>query len=279
MEYIVTINSLEEIERLNYADSYLFGNNSFSIYSIGSFPLNNLKKIVEKIHFLNKKAYILVNKIFFDNELDKLYKHLKQLKEINVDGIFFSDFAVYQIAKKLNICHLLIFYHETLSRNSYDINEFINLNIKKVIISKDANLEDIKKLKNKEKLGISIFGYFPIYYSKRKVLTNQKNTYKLKINKQEIFQLKEQKREELYYLIENKNGSVIFNAFPLNYYNYLNVLKNYVSSFIINSSFFDLDSINEFINKCKNGSAKTIDEIFKNQEFTEGFLINKVGVK
>ena len=97
MEYIVTINSLEEIERLNYADSYLFGNNSFSIYSIGSFPLNNLKKIVDKIHFLNKKAYILVNKLFFDNELDKLYKHLKQLKEINVDGIFFSDFVGFKL--------------------------------------------------------------------------------------------------------------------------------------------------------------------------------------
>lgn len=279
MEYVTIINSINDIQILNNSDAFLLGNHRYAIHIMGSFSLNDIKKTKKTIHSLGKKIYILVNKIFFDDELESLYFYLKKLKEINVDGIYFADFAVYEIAKELNMLDKLVFYHETFARSYFDIKRFINLKIKQVIISKDSSLESINKLNNKEKLGITFMGYMPLYYSKRKVLSNQQKVYKLNIDTKQIYQLKEEKREELNYLIENKNGSIIFYAIPLNYYHYKNELEKYVSTFVIQTLFFDLNKINNFINLCKNKTNKTYEDIFENQQFTDGFLIKKVGLK
>lgn len=217
MEYVTTIHSLKDIDILTNTDAYLLNHSFFSTPSQQNFTLTNLKKAILKIHKLKKKAYVLVNKIFFDTELEKLKCFLITLKGINVDSIYYADFAVYELAKEYHMEHLLVFYHETFARSSYDIQTYLSFSEQKVIISKDATFENIQKLNNKEKLGLLFFGYFPIYYSKRKVITNQKNIYHLPISTKEIYQLKEEKRDELHFCIENKNGTIIYHHTPLSY--------------------------------------------------------------
>ena len=76
MEYIVTIHELTDIFKLNHASSILIGHDDFAIRLTRSFNRNEIKKAKNICKKLDKKLYILVNKIFNDGELNKLKDYL-----------------------------------------------------------------------------------------------------------------------------------------------------------------------------------------------------------
>ena len=181
MEIIVKVNKLEDVYTLDNVDAYLLANRQFSYRFVESFCINKINKVRKYAHDNNKKVYILVNKIFKDDDLEKLEVFLTKLKKANVDGIFFTDFAVFVLAEKLEMADKCIFYHETFLRNTYDILTYQESGIKKIICSKDMHLKDIKLLpkENKDSYGIICFGYIPLYESQRKILSHYISMNKL----------------------------------------------------------------------------------------------------
>ena len=176
-----SINKLEDVYTLDNVDAYLLANRQFSYRFVESFCINKINKVRKYAHDNNKKVYVLVNKIFKDDDLEKLEVFLTKLKKANVDGIFFTDFAVFVLAEKLEMADKCIFYHETFLRNTYDILTYQESGIKKIICSKDMHLKDIKLLpkENKDSYGIICFGYIPLYESQRKILTHYISMNKL----------------------------------------------------------------------------------------------------
>ena len=174
MEILVKLNKIEDLEVLNNADSYLVANRKFSYRFDKSFCINKIRKVKAFCKQHNKKVYVLVNKIFKDHELDELKIFLEKLIKIDVDGIYFTDFAVFMILKKLNAEHKCVFYHETFLRNTYDILTYQEIGIKKIVCSKDMHIDDIKNLpiKKKDSYGILCFGYIPLYESEIKIISN-----------------------------------------------------------------------------------------------------------
>ena len=73
-------------------------------------------------------------------EMINLKAYLEKLIKIDVDGIFFADFAVFMLLKELNATNKAIFYHETFLRNSHDILTYQSLGINRIICSKDMHL-------------------------------------------------------------------------------------------------------------------------------------------
>ena len=220
--------------------------------------------------------------------MEELKIYLEKLVKIDVDGIFFADFAVFMLLKELNASNKAIFYHETFLRNTYDILTYKSYGINKIVCSKDMNLEDIKHLPSelKDDFGILCFGYIPLYESQRKIISHYAKHNKLDksiINSKDL-SLKENTRDEQYKVIEQNGTSSIFDSKVLSYINYANELSNNVNMFIIDSLFFDVNYIKDVINAFKDSiinntnNEETIKKLDENIEFTTGFLNRRIGL-
>lgn len=287
MEIIVKVNKLEDVYTLDNVDAYLLANRQFSYRFVESFCINKINKVRKYAHENNKKVYVLINKIFKDDELEKLEVFLTKLKKANVDGIFFTDFAVFMLAEKLEMADKCIFYHETFLRNTYDILTYQESGIKKIICSKDMHLKDIKLLpkEKKDTYGIICFGYIPLYQSQRKILTHYISMNKLpkSLIHSTTLSLKEHTRDDRYKVIEQEGVSSIFDSKVYSYLPYIKELSENINMFIVDSLFFETSYIKEvveLIKKAQQGIDVT-EELTKLDEsisFTDGFLNKKIGL-
>lgn len=283
MEIIVKVNKLNDIFLLDNADAYLLSNKHFSYRYDESFCINKIRKVKSFCKQNNKKVYVLINKIFKDEQLEELRLFLEKLKKVDVDGIYFADFAMFMLAKELGIQNKCVFYHETFLRNSYDILTYQSFGINKIVCSKDMHIDDINNLPldKKDSYGIICFGYIPLYQSERKIISNYVSLNGLKkatIASKEL-SLKENTRDELYKVIEQNGISSIFASDVLCYLPYIDELEKHINSFIIDSLFFDVNYIKEVISLFKN--KESMDKLVKLDEsisFSSMFLKERVGL-
>lgn len=287
MEIIVKVNKLEDVYTLDNVDAYLLANRQFSYRFVESFCINKINKVRKYAHENNKKVYVLINKIFKDDELEKLEVFLTKLKKANVDGIFFTDFAVFMLAEKLEMADKCIFYHETFLRNTYDILTYQESGIKKIICSKDMHLKDIKLLpkEKKDTYGIICFGYIPLYESQRKILTHYISMNKLpkSLIHSTTLSLKEHTRDDRYKVIEQEGVSSIFDSKVYSYLPYIKELSENINMFIVDSLFFETSYIKEVVELIKKAhqGIDVNEQLIKLDEsisFTDGFLNKKIGL-
>ena len=139
------------------ADAVYFGLKEFSMRAAAkNFKLNELKKVVGICHKNKVKAYLVLNTIIYENELDKIKKILKKVKQARVDAIHAWDMSVIKEALKLKIpIHLST---QASVSNSEAAKFYKRLGIKRIILARECSLKDIKKIKKEVKgLEIEIF--------------------------------------------------------------------------------------------------------------------------
>ena len=218
MKYITTLVNLEQLN--NSSSYYIAGNESFSCKSPAYFDV----EIVEKYDNL----YISINKIFHNDEIEKLENYLKYLKNKKIRGIFFSDFALYSIANKLGMLDLLIYDPNTLVVNYKEL-EFFEGKIKGVVISPFISLEELKQFKS-DKLELFFLGNgrINLFYSKRKLVSNYCKYHDIENDfLAHDLVLREELRNNLYYpIVEDKNGTFLYSPFIYSYLDIENELTN-----------------------------------------------------
>jgi putative protease len=272
------------------ADSYLIGNEKFAVRLAVSFSLDEIKELRNITKKLNRNLYINVNRIFMEDEINELETYMEFLKSIDVDGIFFSDMAVFMIARQLGILDKLVYFTETQMVNYIDCQHYLDMNIKGVILSKEMTLDDIlltaKKVKGN--IGMLVHGYFHMFYSKRKLLRNYFAKYGInqEPKNQYDYRLKEMTRDELYPIVETENGTNIFSGTCLSTLSdFPQLVNSSINMFIVDSIFLNEDHVKkalEYYRKMINGSnedyASLLTEEFKDVRFSSGFLHHKIGI-
>ena len=130
----------------------------------------------------------------------------------------------------------------------------------RVFMSNELAYDDLLTNSELDNNIISVYGYFPIYYSKRRVLDlyNKHMDNKIELKDNVNYFLKEELREEKYNIIEYNTHSVITNAKKLLIFKELNVVK---ASYIYVSS-YQLDNYKEVISIYR----KSIDSNSFNEE-------------
>lgn len=148
------------------ADAIYFGIKGLNMRAKArNFSLNNMSDIVKKCHLNNTKAYLAINTIIFDEELDYTEEIIQKAKKANIDAIICWDLAVISIAKKYNLTiHLST---QASAANSGAISEYEKLGIKRVILARECSLEQIKKLKTNVELEVFIHGAMCVAVSGR----------------------------------------------------------------------------------------------------------------
>jgi putative protease len=136
------------------ADAVYFGLKDFSMRAKAkNFTLAELKRVVSLCHKANIKAYLALNTIIYENELSKIKKILKKVKEAKVDAIHAWDMAVVKEALKLKIpVHLST---QASVSNSEAAKSYKKLGIKRIILARECSLKQIKEIKKNVK-GLEI---------------------------------------------------------------------------------------------------------------------------
>ncbi len=205
---LTSINQAYDIK--DYVDAYLIPLKDLSINYINSFTLDEIKKIKE----LNKEIFIILNKNIHNDELDILKQTLKEIEKLNINGIMFYDISLVNLKLKLNLKTSLVWSQEHLVTNYGTINYWNKKGIEYAYLSSELTKREIDEIRGNtnSKLFLNVFGYIPMFTSKRHLVDNYVDTFNLENNKQNtIF-----KEGKMYNIMDVNLGTTVYSNYILN---------------------------------------------------------------
>lgn len=262
-------SSIEEIEKTqNIVDGFIIGLENMCVNT------NMCIKTLDILKNIDKEIFINLNKNMHNSDLETIEKILNELDEFNIKGVLYYDIAVLNIYKKKKHNFDLVWSMEHASTNYNTINYWNSFGVNYAYISSDISKEEIDLIikKSKSKLMITMFGYLPMFVSKRHIVKNYLEYFNLsdssKINYIE-------KEDDIYPIIDNHVGTQVYSS------NILNGIKEVVNLdidyIVLNSFNIDLDKFIKVINYFKNVTHENaleydnnIKKLFSNID--DGFL-------
>ncbi len=119
--------------------------------------LEELEKICNIAHVLDKKIYVTVNTLIKDSELADVKSYLKEIYKLGVDAIITTDLAIikYILDTMPGLeCHIST---QVGLKNLEDIKFFEELGAKRAVLAREVPLKEIKRIKENSKLPIEVF--------------------------------------------------------------------------------------------------------------------------
>lgn len=156
------------------ADAVYVGLKNFSLRAQAkNFTSEELEEAIHYTHSLGKKIYITLNIYFYPSEIEKLIDVLKILNNLKVDGIIISDLGALNLAIKYAKDIPIHISTQANICNHYAINLLKNFNVKRIILSRELTLDEIKKIREKTDIELETFvhGAMCISYSGRCLLS------------------------------------------------------------------------------------------------------------
>lgn len=141
------------------ADAVFIGGKQFSLRAKASnFSLEEIEEAVCFAHSLNKKVHVTVNTIPDENELAAMKAYILELARIKVDAVIVSSPTLMEFIKENNLPLEIHVSTQCSTSNSFAI-EFYkkSFNAKRVVLSRECSIEDIKKIKANTSLEIETF--------------------------------------------------------------------------------------------------------------------------
>ena len=140
------------------ADSVYFGVRDLNMrHSAENFDLLELDKIMKLLHKNNRKGYLTLNTIVYNNELSKVRNILKKAKKAGVDAVILWDMGALKIAKELRLkVHLST---QASVSNFSAVKFYASLGVKRIVLARECSFEAIKdiiKSIRKEKINCEI---------------------------------------------------------------------------------------------------------------------------
>lgn len=286
---------LEDITKLKASGitSVIVGTEAFSMRSPSTFDHKQLQECKTICLSNHMQMYVSVNRFFMEDDVVALREHLQYLKELNVDGIYFTDMGVFYEAKQLGLESKLMYNPDTILTNSSDIQAYLDLGIHMCTISKEITLEDMLNIGNRVhgELEVIIHGRLPMMDSKRMLLSNYmefiKKEYEVKDNYR--LYLMEENREEHMPIVEDKDGTHVFTGFTLAAFEELEDIVNAgICNLRIESLFYTTDEVCKIAEDYKRVMEspregrllyKEYEKEYPLQNITKGFMYKKTGAK
>lgn len=269
MKKIIIPNSLKQLkDTLEYSDAYLIGIKDMCVnvnFCIKLDELEDIKKIIG-----DKELFIALNKNMTNNDIEELKSILIELKKYNIKGVFYADVGLVSLSRELDLNYDLVWSNEHATTNYNTINYWYDFGVKYTYISTDITLKEIIDIKNNSKslLIVPIFGYLPMFVSKRHIVKNYLEYFNLKDDSKINYLFKEDKT---YPIIDDKLGTRVYSNNILDGFNSLKEFNDNGIEYITFNSFNINDE--EFIEVLKIYSYKSdkkVNDIFTNVD--DGFF-------
>ena len=196
--YLVTINKLNDIEKLKKVgvSTFVFALENYSIGYEKTFT-------VDEINNIKEKKLVLINTLLNCKKMDEIKEILPK---IECDGFIFEDIGLINVLKNYKGLKILFMNH--FNCNSESINNFLEY-VDSVVISNELTLEEYKEITNKvnKKIVLNLFGYNQVMYSKRHLLSNFQEQFKLE--KENFTEIKDKYGNTKFKVKEEQEGTIM----------------------------------------------------------------------
>ena len=263
MKKLIIPKSIEEIKSLeSYYDGIIVGIKDLSINV-------NLYLTIEELNKLDitKEIFVALNKNMHNSDLELLEETMKSLK--NIKGILYYDAAVVALYSEIKPSYDLVWSQEHMTTSSATCNYWKEKGANYVYLSGDITLDEKINIRKSTdmKLIVPIFGYLPMFVSKRHLVKNYLECFNIK-DDSEIHYLEKEGNK---YPILDDNLTSVYSANILNSTEaYKDLEANGIDYVTFNSFNIDESDFEEVLKIYNGKSSKKIEEIFSNLD--TGFL-------
>ena len=159
-ELLAPAGSMEALKAAisNGCDAIYLGMQKFGARAYSSnFDLESLKEAVIYAHLRDVKIYVTMNTIVFENEVEEMKAQMDELNDIGVDGIIVQDLAALDYIVKT---FLDMEAHCSTQMGIDDLDGtllFKALGAKRVVLSREVEIEKVKEIKRAAKMPIEVF--------------------------------------------------------------------------------------------------------------------------
>ncbi len=154
----------------NGADAVYFGLSKYNArMRAENFNENNLPDIMSNLHIRGVKGYVTLNTLFFPDETDDAIRYFQICSDSGVDAVMVQDLGIaYIIGKVFPDLQLYASTQMSLtSAESIKAAKKLGLNLKRVVIARELNSDELKMVKQESNTEIEVFihGALCISYS------------------------------------------------------------------------------------------------------------------
>lgn len=196
------------------SDGLILPLKGYAVQSKNYFSLEEIKTI--KNTHPTKEIFIVVNKNFFNKDIESLKETLLEIDKIAPTGIFFYDLAVLKLKYELSLKTDLVWSQTYMVNNYKTCNYYYSKNVKYALLSKEITLEEIIEILKKSKITpmVEVVGLPSVAFSKRHLLTNYYTDMHKTPSKE--LRIKEKTTTAEYEVLEDENGTNFFLNTPTN---------------------------------------------------------------
>ncbi len=268
MSKILVIPSSSQDLQLD-ADGFILGVDSLSVNVSKTFDIDTIIDYVLKNP--NKDIFVSLNKNMHNSDLEHLKETMLKLNNINIKGVLYYDISVVNLHKKMNLNYDLVWSQEHSTTNYFTCEYWHSKGVKYAYLSSEITIEEIKEIKTQTdmKMLVNIFGYLPMFVSKRPLVDNYLKTFNIKDNSK-IHYVKD--KNNIYPLTYN-NSTCLYSRYVLNGIEEVDELKD-IEYLVLNS--FLIDDFKRILEGFKNNDSTYINSKYSNKGFLYKETIYKV---
>ena len=140
------------------ADAVYLGLNGFNArMRAQNFNADNIGEVVARAHFYGVKVYVTINTVLQNDEFNDLISLVKTAVCAKVDAFLVQDLGVAKVLKDAFEGIVLHASTQMGVHNLYGAKVAERMGIKRVVLSREAKLEDIKQIRDNTSLEIEYF--------------------------------------------------------------------------------------------------------------------------
>lgn len=274
---IVIPKSLEQIKKIiNICDGFIIGLNNLSVNLPCYFNIEEIKDIILLCKKTNKEIFVSLNKNIHNDQIKELTNVLTFISKLDISGLIFYDIAVVNLNNSLNLNLNLIWHQEHLVTNYQTINYWCKNGIYGSFLSSELTLEEILIIRDKTKcpLMMNMFGFIPMFTSKRPLVKNYLSRFSLSDNSKINYLEKE---NNVYPIIDDAITTV-YSSKILNLLSEAYILEDKIDYFVLNSFNISNDVFEQIVNYFKCVTQDNCQDLFNkssmllNYNIDTGFL-------
>ncbi len=123
-----------------------------------NFTIRELKQAKEYAKIVGKKIYLVLNIDLKSNELSDAIKIVKLCIDIKIDGVIIKDPAIFYIIDTFFQNEIdLHFSTQNGIESSYAVNHLAKMGVKRVVLAREMNFDEIKEAASNNDIEIEIF--------------------------------------------------------------------------------------------------------------------------
>lgn len=147
------------------ADAVYISGKSFGARAFApNFTNEEIKEAVRYAHIFNKKVFVTINTLIYNNEIVELCSYIDYLYQIKVDALIVQDLGVINLIKKLHPDFIIHASTQMSIYNNIGISNLKKLGVSRAILAREVPLNTVREL-CKFGLEIEVFIHGALCYA------------------------------------------------------------------------------------------------------------------